>query len=79
MYLENTHKVCQHLIIKSEVKMKNQLIKGLITGFIVGCFFSACDSNLLQAEDDDLINCDDLSYGDYGTVEWNPIYVKIVE
>ena len=59
--------------------MKNQLIKGLITGFIVGCFFSACDSNLLQAEGDDIINCDDLSYGDYGTVEWNPIYVKIVE
>lgn len=45
-------------------------IKYLCIGFIMGFTFYACDDAFLQADEDD--------YGAIGTVEWNPLYVKIV-
>ena len=47
--------------------------KGIIIGLILGFMFFSCDSSIFaDAEDDG-------SYGDIGTVEWNPLYVKVVE
>lgn len=49
------------------------LTKGIMIGFILGVFFISCNGNIFADEDDSG------SYGEIGTVEWNPLYVKIVE
>ena len=46
-------------------------IKYLSVGFIMGLTFYACNDMFLQADEDD--------YGAIGTVEWNPLYVKVVD
>ena len=43
-----------------------------ILGFIVGIIFMSYTSSSLQAEAQE-------SYGTRGSVEWNPLYVKIVK
>ena len=45
-------------------------IKYLIIGFILGFIFYSYEDNSLKADNDD--------YGAIGTVEWNPLYVRVV-
>ena len=46
--------------------------KGIIIGIIIG-FMMSCNDNIM-ADGDDVG-----SYGEIGTVEWNPLYVKVVD
>ena len=56
--------------------MKNEFIKGILIGFLFGILFISCESNI-YADDGSGGGYD--SYGEIGTVEWNPLYVKIVD
>ena len=49
--------------------MKNK-IKYLIIGIVLGIMFTACDDSGLKADEEE--------FGEIGTVEWNPLYVYIV-
>ena len=70
----DTSEVCQHLIIKSEVKVKLiKKVKLIVVGIVLGFILSSCQNSLLQADSSS-------NYlGQQGSTEWNPIYVKIVE
>ncbi len=50
-----------------------EITKGIIIGFILGIMFLSCESNIFADEDSGG------GFGEIGTVEWNPLYVKIVE
>ena len=47
--------------------------KGIIIGLILGFMFFSCDDSIFAIND-----CGG-SLGERGTVEWNPLYVKIVD
>lgn len=49
--------------------MKNK-IKYLIIGFVAGAMFISCEDSFLKADGEE--------FGEIGTVEWNPLYVYIV-
>ena len=51
-----------------------QKLKCIFVGFILGLMFNACTDNQLQAD-----SMETEEFGAIGTVEWNPLYVKIVE
>ena len=53
-----------------EMMMKN--IKWLVLGYIMALTINGCDSVIANSDSD-------IEYGDYGTVSWKPLYVKIVE
>tara|TARA_R100001594_G_scaffold57337_2_gene91249 strand:- start:4649 stop:4804 length:156 start_codon:yes stop_codon:yes gene_type:complete len=50
----------------------NDTIKGIIIGLVLGFMMSCNDSIMADGNDGG-------AYGEIGTVEWNPLYVKIVE
>ena len=47
-------------------------IKWLVLGYIMALTINVCDSVIANS-------ASDIEYGDYGTVSWKPLYVKIVE
>ena len=54
--------------------MKN--IRLIILGYVLAIIFHGCDSIMGNS---DGTTTSDLEYGDYGTVSWKPLYLKIVE
>ena len=54
--------------------MKN--IKYIILGYLFAISVHGCDSVISSDNSSSTTN---LEYGDYGTVSWNPLYVKIVD
>ena len=52
--------------------MKNEFLKGLLIGFILGVLFLGNSNNKLNAKYTSMDT-------DRGAVEWNPIYVKVVK
>ena len=51
-------------------------IKFIILGYVLAICFNSCDS-VIGSSDEIIIS--DLEYGDYGTVSWKPLYVRIVD
>ena len=56
-------------------KMRN--LKWIFLGYILAISIHGCDSVL--GNGDGSSSTSDLEFGDYGTVAWNPLYVKIVD
>lgn len=54
--------------------MKN--IKWIILGYVLAISIHGCDSIVGSSGNN---STSDLEYGDYGTVSWKPLYVRIVE
>ena len=52
--------------------MKNEFLKGLLIGFILGDMYFGNSNNNLNAYKGSMST-------DRGAVEWNPIYVKVVK
>ena len=51
-------------------------LKWIILGYILAISIHGCDSIIGNS---DSSSTSDLEYGDYGTVSWKPLYVRIVE
>ena len=52
-------------------------LRWIVLGYILAISIHSCDSVLGEAGDS--TSTFDLEYGDYGTVSWNPLYVRIVD
>ena len=52
-------------------------LRWLALGYILALCINSCDSVL--GDSGDSSSTFDLEYGDYGTVSWNPLYVRIVD
>ena len=60
--------------------MRNEFIKGILIGFLFGILFISCESNIFADDSGGGgVPGGSSSYGEIGTVEWNPLYFKIVE
>tara|TARA_Y100001938_G_C7839075_1_gene305205 strand:- start:198 stop:374 length:177 start_codon:yes stop_codon:yes gene_type:complete len=58
--------------------MKN--LKWLVLGYFIAFCTQGCDVGITSSNNDTIaIDMTNAEYGDYGTVSWNPIYVKIVD
>ena len=51
-------------------------VKWIILGYILAISIHGCDSVIGNSDGS---ATSDLEYGDYGTVSWKPLYVKIVD
>ena len=51
-------------------------LKWIILGYMLAISIHGCDSVIGNSSDGSVSN---LEHGDYGTVSWNPLYVKIVD
>ncbi len=51
-------------------------LKWIILGYMLAISIHGCDSIIGSSDDS---STSDLEYGDYGTVSWKPLYVRIVE
>ena len=51
-------------------------LKWIILGYILAISVHGCDSVIGSSPNESI---SDLEYGDYGTVSWKPLYVRIVE
>ena len=51
-------------------------LKWIVLGYILALSIHSCDSIIGDSNGNSV---SDLEYGDYGTVSWNPLYVRIVE
>ena len=56
--------------------MKN--IKFLALGYFIAFCTQGCDVGITSS-DNIVIDPATMEFGDYGTSEWNPIYVKVVD
>ena len=55
-------------------------IKWLVLGYFLAFSTHGCDAAITDSGSQGIvIDPSTMEYGDYGTVSWNPIYVKIVE
>ena len=54
-------------------------IKWLVLGYFLAFCLNGCDVGITSSNDGIVIDPSTMEYGDYGTTQWNPIYVKIVE
>ena len=55
-------------------------LKWLVLGYFMAFTIQGCDVGITSSNSDAIaIDMTNAEYGDYGTVAWNPIYVKIVE
>jgi len=52
-------------------------LRWLVLGYILALGVNGCDS--VFGDSGGSSSTFDLEYGDYGTVSWNPLYVRIVE
>ena len=51
-------------------------LKWIVLGYILAISIHGCDSVIGSSANNSTA---DLEYGDYGTVSWNPLYVRIVD
>ena len=51
-------------------------LKWIILGYMLAISIHGCDSIIGSSDHN---STSDLEYGDYGTVSWKPLYVRIVE
>ena len=52
-------------------------LKWVILGYMLAISIHGCDS--VFGDGGDSSSTSNLEHGDYGTVSWNPLYVKIVD